>query len=192
MTTSTNQDDEVAMQLILRQVALQDEIAFSEFYHLFEARVYRFIQTKLADPFEAADILNEVFLDVWKQAGRFKAQSKVSTWLFSIAHHKTIDKLRKKQPEQISDEQLALLADESTDVITALINDEKGNSVHHCIEKLTTAHRAVLELTFFEDLSYKDIALIVDCPENTVKTRMFHAKQAMKNCLSRLLKAQLI
>jgi len=192
MTTSTNQDDEVAMQLILRQVALQDEIAFSEFYHLFEARVYRFIQTKLADPFEAADILNEVFLDVWKQAGRFKAQSKVSTWLFSIAHHKTIDKLRKKQPEQISDEQLALLADESTDVITALINDEKGNSVHHCIEKLTTAHRAVLELTFFEDLSYKDIALIVDCPENTVKTRMFHAKQAMKNCLSRLLKAQSI
>ena len=154
MTTSTNQDDEVAMQLILRQVALQDEIAFSEFYHLFEARVYRFIQTKLADPFEAADILNEVFLDVWKQAGRFKAQSKVSTWLFSIAHHKTIDKLRKKRPEQISDEQLALLADESTDVITALINDEKGNSVHHCIEKLTTAHRAVLELTFFEDLSY--------------------------------------
>lgn len=176
--------------MILQKVASKDEPAFAEFYHLFESRLYRFIQTKINDPFEAADILNEVFLDVWKQADRFKAQSKVSTWLFSIAHYKTIDKLRKKRPEQITDEQLSELSDESPDTLSNMISHQNSKEVHQCIDTLKPAHRAVMELTFFEDMAYKDIAVIVDCPENTVKTRMFHAKQAMKRCLTRLFKAQ--
>jgi RNA polymerase sigma-70 factor (ECF subfamily) len=188
MTSSNTQHDEGHAHMILQKVIAKDESAFAEFYHLFESRLYRFIQTKTNDPFEAADILNEVFLDVWKQADRFKAQSKISTWLFSIAHHKTIDKLRKKRPEPITDEQLSELTDDSPDTLTDMISNQQSKEVHHCIATLTPPHRAVMELTFFEDMSYKDIAIIVDCPENTVKTRMFHAKQAMKRCLTRLLK----
>lgn len=186
MTFSPDNEDE--MRMLLTKIAAHDEAAFAGFYQHFEARLYRFIQTKLPDQFEAADILNEVFLDVWKQADRFKGQSKVSTWLFSIAHYKTIDKLRKKRPEQLDEETMEHIADDSPDNLSQLISLENGQDVHHCIDTLKPAHKSVMELTFFEELSYKEIALIVDCPENTVKTRMFHAKQAMKNCLTRLFK----
>ncbi len=188
MTTSINHDNETELKALLNSIASQDETAFEQFYHRFESRLYRFIQTKLPDPFEAADILNEVFLDVWKQADRYKGQSKVSTWLFSIAHYKTIDKLRKKRPEQISDDKLNHVTDTSPDSISHLIDAQNNKDIHYCLETLKPAHRSVMELTFFEEMSYKDIAIVVDCPENTVKTRMFHAKQAMKRCLTRLFK----
>lgn len=188
MTFSPDNEDEIRM--LLSKVADQDEAAFAGFYQHFETRLYRFIQTKFPDQFEAADILHDVFLDVWKQEDRFKGQSKVSTWLFSIAHYKTIDKLRKKQPEQLDEAMRDQMADDSPDNVSMLISMENGQDVHHCIDTLKPAHRAVMELTFFEELSYKEIALIVDCPENTVKTRMFHAKQAMKKCLTRLFKVR--
>ena len=137
------------------------------------------------DSFEAADILNEVFLDVWLKAGNYEGRSKVSTWLFSIAYYKTMDRLRKKKPELIGEDHLADIADNSPETISCMINAEGANDVRYCVKTLNIAHRTVMELAFFEEMSYREIAAIVDCPENTVKTRMFHAKQAMKRCLNR-------
>lgn len=173
--------------MLLKQIAKGDEQALATFYRHYESRLFNFIQTKLYDAFEAADILNEVFLEVWHKADSFQGRSKVSTWLFSIAYFKVVDRLRKIRPEQLESEAIAELADESPTVLSCLIGDEQADQVRHCIQTLSIAHRAVMELTFFEEMSYSEIAMIVDCPENTVKTRMFHAKQAMKKCLSRLM-----
>ncbi len=76
------------------------------------------------------------------------------------------------------------IVDESPDAMACLLTSEKGKHIRFCLDTLKAAHRAVMELAFFEDMSYGEISKIVDCPENTVKTRMFHAKQAMKHCLS--------
>lgn len=168
---------------LLAKIADGDELAFEEFYHLFEQRLYRFIKTKLNDSFEAADILNETFLEVWRKAASFEGRSKVSTWLFGIAYYKTVDRMRKRNPIPMQDETFADIADESDDVLTCLLDAEAGNQVRYCLENLKQDHRTVMHLAFFEDLKYREIAAIVDCPENTVKTRMFHAKQAMKKCL---------
>lgn len=172
---------------LLRQIAKGDQQALAAFYRQYEKRLFNFILSKLHDAFEAADILNEVFMEVWNKADSFQGRSKVSTWLFSIAYFKVVDRLRKIRPQQLEDEKMAELADDSPGALSCLIGDQQAKQVRHCIDTLSTAHRAVMELTFFEEMSYSDIALIVDCPENTVKTRMFHAKQAMKKCLSRLL-----
>lgn len=170
---------------LLQKISAGDESAFADFYRLYETRLYHFIKSKLNDSFEASDILNEVFLDVWRKADTFKGNSKVSTWLFGIAYYKTMDRFRKKTPELVDDDSLLDIADSAPETITGMINAESAGDVQHCINTLKPAHRAVMELTFFEDMSYREIAEIVDCPENTVKTRMFHAKQAMKRCLTR-------
>jgi len=177
------EDESLAVKL-LNKISAGDQDALADFYRLFEKPLYRFIKFKLNDSFEAYDILNEVFLEVWRKADSFEGRSKVSTWLFGIAYYKTIDKLRKKKPEMIDDD-MPDIEDEAPTQLTCLVNAENGVAVRFCLEALKAAHRAVMELTFFNDLSYREIAKIVDCPENTVKTRMFHAKQAMKQCLTK-------
>ncbi|MEX0582395.1 MAG: sigma-70 family RNA polymerase sigma factor, partial [Sneathiella sp.] len=114
----------------------------------------------------------------------FEGRSKVSTWLFGIAYFKTVDFMRKRKLVLVDDDQFLDIVDESDDAMACLLSKEKGDHVRFCLETLKLAQRSVMELAFFEDMSYGDIAKVVDCPENTVKTRMFHAKQAMKNCLS--------
>ena len=169
---------------LLKKISAGDEQAFADFYRLFETRVYRFIKSKLNDSFEASDILNEVFLEVWRKAGSFEGRSKVSTWLFSIANFKTMDRLRKKVPETVDDVHFLELEDESVNQLGDLVTAEDAGKVRFCLEALKEAQRAVMELAFFNDLSYREIAGVVDCPENTVKTRIFHAKEAMKRCLT--------
>jgi RNA polymerase sigma-70 factor, ECF subfamily len=168
---------------ILEQIAAGDEQALAQFYRRYESRLFRFICTKMPDQFEAADLVNEVFLEVWQKADQFKQRSKVSTWLFSIAYFKTVDRLRKIKPESLTDETMDKLEDDSPASLTCLIRAEQAEQVHYCIDTLKPTLRAVMELAFFEDMSYRDIAMVVNCPENTVKTRMFRAKQAMKKCL---------
>ncbi|GJL86125.1 MAG: RNA polymerase sigma factor [Micavibrio sp.] len=168
---------------LLKQVAKGDEKAFAEFFRLYENRLYRFILSKLNDSFEASDILNETFLEVWRKAGTFEGRSKVSTWLFGIAYYKTMDRMRKKKPMLIDEDNFPEIVDETPDAVSCLISEDDAGHVRHCLETLKEAHRSVMQLAFFEDMAYGEIAKIVDCPENTVKTRMFHAKQAMKHCL---------
>lgn len=172
-------------QTCLQRIAEGDEGALAAFYRAYEKRLFRFIQTKLNDPFEAGDILNEVFLEVWRKAGTFEGRSSVSTWLFGIAYHKTMDRLRKKKPFLMDEANAPEIADETPGAEACLLAAEKNEHVRFCLDKLKAMHRAVMELAFFEDMGYAEIAVIVACPENTVKTRMFHAKQAMKQCLSR-------
>jgi RNA polymerase sigma-70 factor, ECF subfamily len=180
-----SQDD----QALLQRIARRDKQALASFYQAHEKRLFSFILTKMNDAFEAADVLNEVFMEVWNKADSFQGRSKVSTWLFSIAYYKVVDRLRKIRPQQLDDEMMAEMTDDSPGIVSCLIGNEQAAQVRHCIGTLSTPHRAVMELTFFQEMSYSEIATVVDCPENTVKTRMFHAKKAMKQCLNRLMGA---
>ena len=176
---------------ILKKISLGDESAFADFYRLYEVRLHRFISSKLNDSFEASDILHEVFLDVWQKAGTFEGRSKVSTWLFGIAYFKTMDRLRKKLPYTVADDDFLEIEDNAPPQLNYAITDENAEDVHFCLEALKAAHRSVMELTFYSELSYKEISTIVGCPENTVKTRMFHAKQSIKRCLVTRMKVHL-
>jgi RNA polymerase sigma-70 factor (ECF subfamily) len=170
---------------LLKKIGHGDELAMAEFYRLYENRLYKFILLKLNDSFEASDILNETFLEVWRKANTFEGRSKVSTWIFGIAYYKTMDRHRKKKPMLIDEDNFPEIVDESPDAMACLLSKERGGHVRHCLETLKEAHRAVMQLSFFEDMTYSEIAKIVVCPEGTVKTRMFHAKEAMKHCLQR-------
>lgn len=167
---------------LLKRVAEGDRFAFSILYHEFDKPLFRFIQSKLGDPFESYDIHHDTFLDIWRSAGRFKGNSKVKTWIFSIAHHKVIDRHRRTKwleypgelPVQIDIDNIA----EKTVAAT-----EENNHLHVCLSLLSTEHRMAISLAFLEGMSYAEIAEITGVSQGTVKSRVFHAKKKLLECL---------
>jgi RNA polymerase sigma factor (sigma-70 family) len=172
---------------LLARTAQGDKSAFSALYRTLERPVYRFIASKLNDPHEAADILNEVFMEIWRAAGRFEGRSAVKTWIFGIAYRKTMDHFRKTARVSVSDD-IPEVADESPDALTCLASAQEAEHVRHCMGTLSPDHRSAIELAFYEDLSYPEIAGITGIAEGTVKTRVFHAKKLLMHCLGARMK----
>lgn len=173
--------------VLLRRMTTGDESALAEFYYAFEHTVYRYAHLKLNDPHEAADILNEVMLDIWNRPDRFEGRSKLSTWILGITRHKVMDRLRKRRPNVTAlDEQDDIEDPGVTDPAAHTSAAEQADLVRRCLAELSDLHREVVYLTFYQGLSYPEIAAIAECPEGTVKTRMYHAKRALQHCLEKL------
>ena len=129
------------------------------------------------------EVLDDTMLVVWHRAATFNGRSKVSTWIFAIAHRKALKALRRwDEPlEEACAETLVESApgpeQQSADAQTRAI-------LLRALGALSVEQRAVVELTYFHGLGYREIAQIVDCPVDTVKTRMFHARRRLKAWLA--------
>ncbi len=171
---------------LLKAIAAKDETAIAAFYRLYEACIYRFVLSRLNDTHAAADILNEVMLEVWKSANKFEGRSKLRTWLLGIAHFKVLDyhRARKHRDHEEVDEQLA---DESPGVQQEglLQAAQDARLLQQALSHLSPEHRQVLHLAFFEDMNYTEIGAVMGVPEGTVKSRIFHAKKLAKKQLQR-------
>lgn len=181
---STDTDEQ-----LLQRIAGGDQRALRQFYERFHGVVYQFSLRTLHNGADAAEVLNEVMLEVWRRAATFAGQSQVRTWLLSITRYKSIDLLRRKRPTELLDE-AALedeVAGEACPASLAIELGQQGAQVRQCLDRLKDGHRQVVYLTFFEELSYPQIAEIMAIPNGTVKTRMLHAKQQLLQCLRRLL-----
>ena len=175
---------------LLQGMAQQDQRALKVFYERFQGVVYQFSLRCVNSPADAADVLNQVMLEAWQRAASFQGQSQVRTWLLSITRHKSVDLLRRRRPTASLDE--GMLEDEPDQACPLSAELELGQSsaqVRQCVERLKDTHRQVVYLTFFEELSYAEIAEVMTIPQGTVKTRMLHAKQQLLQCLRRLLGA---
>ncbi len=180
------QDAEVRLETEwLRQTANGDRAAFERLFRAYEHRLYRFLLGLVRDPQTAEELTGDTMLDVWKGASRFRGQSKVSTWIFGIAHHKAIDALRRRTPEHIELRELAGVEDASPGPEAVALADSFRRGLADALGELTPEHRAVLELTFTNGCSQAEIAAIVGCPVNTVKTRVFYAKQQLRRIFER-------
>jgi len=179
-------DKNTARQLI-DAIAGGSEDALCNFYQAYSNKIYNFAYRRLNDATDAGDVLNQVMLDVWRQAGRFEGRSHVLTWVLGITYHKTIDTLRKRNRHHAEElDGNDTIDDDCPTALDALANCENAEILRKCLEKLPDSQRHVVHLAFFEDISYAEISVIVDCPEGTVKSRIYHAKQALKRCLATL------
>ncbi len=171
---------------LLSEIAAGSEAALTRFYRAYHGRVYAFALRRLGNPTDATEVVNEVMMEVWRHAQRYEGRAKVQTWLLGICNHKVIDSMRRRGRhvgEPLADE---LPDTQQTSALDALVGAQDAQLVRRCLEELSDAHRQVVHLAFFEELSYSEIATIAACPEGTVKTRMFHAKQKLKHCLAGL------
>ena len=179
-------DNEADLALIVA-ISESDQSAMTRFYKAHEARTYAFVLKKLNDPHAAADVVVETMMAVWNNAKLFRGSAKVTTWLLGIAHRKAIDVLRKRGRHE-ADELDFDVVDESSDFTLALESADDSANIKHCMEGLSDSQKEIIHLAFFEDMAYPEVAEVVDCPEGTVKTRVFHAKKKLKQCLERLMR----
>jgi RNA polymerase sigma-70 factor (ECF subfamily) len=146
-------------------------------------KVYRFVLRFVRDASAAEDLISEVFLDVWRQAGRFEGRSAVSTWLLSIARFKALTVLRRRPEEKLDDDMVAAIEDPSDDPEVAAQKKDTGAVLRKCLTALSPDHREIIDLVYYHEKSIEEVAEIVGIPENTVKTRMFYARKRLAELL---------
>jgi RNA polymerase sigma-70 factor (ECF subfamily) len=173
-------------EALIARIAAGDRLAMQVLFARHHVRVYRFVLRLVRNEATAEDLISEVFLDVWRQAGKFEGRSAVSTWMLSIARFKALSSMRKRQDAELDDETAEQVEDDSDDPETALAKKDKGAQLRQALTALSAEHREIIDLVYYHEKSVEEVAGIVGIPEATVKTRMFYARKK----LSELLKAQ--
>ena len=182
-TQSATSDREIAL---LAAIGRGDRRAFDELYREYGPRVFRFAFRLIRNQPLAEEVTNDVMLEVWKSAKYFEGRSSVSTFILGIARHRTLNAVRGKTLHLTALDDAEEVADETVTAETALDQAAIARDLRAALQRLSPEHREVIELTFFGELSYKEIAAVTQCPENTVKTRMFHAKKRLEPILAAL------
>jgi len=142
-------------------------------------KVYRFVLRIVGNEATAEDVLNEVFVEVWRNAGKFEARSQVSTWILAIARFRALSALRRRSDDELEDEAAEAIEDKADDPEVALQKSDRRAVLLDCLKQLSPAHREVLDLIYYHEKSVEDAALIAGIPLNTVKTRAFHARKRL-------------
>jgi len=174
---------------LVARVAAGDKVAFETLFSAYGERVFRYAYRLISDVSRAEEVTNDVMMEVWKNAGRFEGRSRVSTWVLGITRHLALNAVRGKQLATVDVDDAAELADTSQSALSGALTRDRENlkrNLRAALGQLSADHRDVIELTFFQGCSYQEIAEIVGCPENTVKTRMFHARRHLKEILNGL------
>ena len=161
-----------------------DADAFGRLVGRYERRVLYFILRFTDDADQALDVLQDVWLSVFRLLPRLKAPEAFRVWMYKIAHGKVMDFLRRERRMTPSVDTAELPSREAADCdVPALENAEL---VHRALECLSTDHREVLTLHFLEGMALEEIAQAISSPVGTVKSRMYYAKRSLRNTIERL------
>jgi RNA polymerase sigma-70 factor (ECF subfamily) len=171
---------------LLAQVAGGDREAFERLYHAYFPRLTRFLNRSTRNLQLIEEIVNDTMLVVWRKAPSWDASCKVSTWIFAIAWRKARKALgsRSSMDEPVDAAPDLLEAGPDCQPERQFARLRQHQAVDAALNALPADQRAVVQLTYFHDMGYADIADVLGCPENTVKTRMFHARRRLATLLA--------
>jgi RNA polymerase sigma factor (sigma-70 family) len=167
---------------LLRRVATGDIRAFEALYRLYHPRLTRFASTLLRRPDLVEEVVDDTLMAIWRKPDSYSGASKVSTWVFAIAYRKALKARHKTDLPVASDDNDQRPSGEAGPE-QRLDQAQTHALLRQAMETLSPDHRAVVDLTYFHGIGYREIAQIMDCPVDTVKTRMFHARRRLKQAL---------
>jgi RNA polymerase sigma-70 factor (ECF subfamily) len=170
-------------EVLIARIAGGDRLAMQVLFARHHVRVYRFVLRLVRNEATAEDLISEVFLDVWRQAGKFEGRSAVSTWMLSIARFKALSALRRKPEQELDEEMAEQIEDHADTPETALAKKDKAAVLRQALSKLSADHREIVDLVYYHEKSVEEVAEIVGIPEATVKTRMFYARKKLSEVL---------
>jgi RNA polymerase sigma-70 factor (ECF subfamily) len=171
---------------LIEGIAARDRSSMKVLYARHNVRVYRFIMRFVGNEAIAEELVNEVFLHAWRNAGKFEGRSQVSTWLLAVARHEALSVLRRRSAESL-DPDAAESVEDPADNAEAIVDQIKINSIlRNCLAQLSPLHREIIDLVYYHGRTVGDAAAILGVAPGTVKTRMFYARQR----LAELLRAQ--
>ena len=169
--------------MLLESIADGNRTAMHILYCRHNVRVYRFILRIVRDATTAEDLVSQVFLDVWRTAGQFQGRSQVSTWLLSIARFKALTAMRQRRFEDIDQDDVREIADDSDTPETSLDRSDTSAILRACVQKLSPAHREIITLVYYHEKSVEEVGKIIGIPQSTVKTRMLYARKQLADLL---------
>ncbi|MEM7365407.1 MAG: RNA polymerase sigma factor [Pseudomonadota bacterium] len=164
-------------QQLLEQIIARDVRAMGRLYERYLPRISRFLYRVVQDSEAIPEVANDVMLTVWTNASKFRGDSAVSTWILGIAYRKGLDAGRKQQRYR---QVLSAVRDDGPHAPSGIAELVANRDLDVLLKALSPEQRAVAELCFGFGYSYPEIADMLDIPVNTVKTRMFYARQLMQ------------
>jgi len=172
-----------ADEVLITRIACGDRAAMQVLFGRHHVRIFRFGLRLVRNEQVAEDLVSEVFLDVWRQAGKFEGRSSVSTWLLAITRFKALSALRRRKDAELDDEAAAAIEDPSDGPELAVQKKDTSDVLRKCLEGLSPDHREIVDLVYYHEKSVEEVANIVGIPENTVKTRLFYARKKLADLL---------
>jgi RNA polymerase sigma-70 factor (ECF subfamily) len=180
LSTSSGSSSNARELELLRQVAAGDRTAFKELYLIYHRRLARFLMRMTSRHDLIEEVINDTLWTVWLKAGDFRGDSLVSTWIVGITYRRALKALRRHgtaRPMLIED--VAVAPDVQMEA-------ENREWLGLALAELPLEQRMVMEFSYLMGHSCEEIAQIMQCPVNTVKTRMFHAREKLRRSLPRL------
>ena len=166
---------------LVERVAKGDTQALEELYIRYSPVLYTYLFHLVYEEPIAEELIQEVFIAVWKSAFRFRKSAAVKTWLFQIAHHLGVSWLRRKK---LYIEYVQNIEQDPLPNMDEVLQEQWIKKVvSTALRRLSVEHRAVLELTYYYGLSYEETAEIVQCPIGTVKSRISYARRNLDHIL---------
>jgi RNA polymerase sigma-70 factor, ECF subfamily len=166
-------------EMLVERIAAGDKLAMQVLFARHRTSVYRWLYRFVGNETVAEDLLNDVFLDVWQQAGRFEGRSAVTTWLLSIARFKALSARRRRTDAPLDETIETTVADSADDPEMVLQKKSRSELVGQALTNLSPDHREIIDLVYYHEKSIEDCALILGIPAGTVKTRMFYARKKL-------------
>jgi RNA polymerase sigma-70 factor, ECF subfamily len=165
--------------ILIERIAGGDKLAMQALFARHRMSIYRWLLRFVSNETLAEDLLSEVFLDVWRQAGRFEGRASVSTWLISIARFKALSARRRRTEAELDDKIETTVADPANDPEAALQEKNRGELLRQALTRLSPEHREIIDLVYYHEKSVDECAHILGIPAATVKTRMFYARKKL-------------
>ena len=179
-------DSRAELARLMRRVAAQDSTAFKALYERTSSKLYGIALRLLRDEAEAQDVLQEVYLLVWRKGASYDpGRAAVITWLATLARNKSIDRLRSRKAPAAELEAAAEIADDCPSSLDILERAEDGSRLRHCLEELEERARTSIRLAFFDGVTYSDLAEQAAVPLPTMKSWIRRGLQRLRECLER-------
>mgnify|MGYP001820604524 CR=1 FL=1 len=172
-----------------------DQLAYGELLGRYRDAIYFMLLKMVNSPIDAEDLTIEAFGKAFKNIEQYTPNYAFSTWLFKIATNNCIDFIRKKRANHVSLDQTldgedsllpsAMIQADTLDPESSMINKQKIKHMRNVVSKLKPRYRQLVELRYFKEYSYDEIAAELDIPIGTVKAQLFRARELLLNILSR-------
>ena len=172
---------------LIKMVADGNESAFEALYNKYAHTVQAFISLRISDDEDASEVFADTWLGCWRSSKTFRADSKVLTWILSIARRQIYMKRRKpKPPDQMDQAELDSITDDQLEPVELVNKDLTMEIIRQRIDALPAEMAYTVTLAWLHELPYTEIASLLDVPVGTVKSRIARARQILRPQLTDL------
>ncbi|MFB6986197.1 sigma-70 family RNA polymerase sigma factor [Streptomyces sp. NPDC056178] len=174
------------LQELLGMVARGDRDAFAEVYDAVSGPVLGLVRSVLRDPAQSEEVTQEVLVEVWRTAPRFRAaRGSAMNWVLTLAHRRAVDRVRSAEAAAAREHRAALLDrtpafDEVTEQVENRLEREQ---VRRCMRTLSELQRQSVTLAYYRGLTYREVSELLSVPLGTIKTRLRDGLIRLRDCL---------